>query len=104
MVYDVRYLPNPFHVEELRPLNGTQQEIMNYVFSDPIAEESVRGMAEYIERILPAYLANVKSNLVVGIGCTGGKHRSVACTERLAEILRDEGLRVSAEHRDLYKE
>lgn len=104
MVYDARFLPNPFHIPELRAFNGTQKAVADYVYADGEAQKFVEGVASQIESILPRYLASVKPCLIVGIGCTGGKHRSVATAEHLAHLLQEKGYPVRAEHRDLFKE
>ena len=104
MVYDMRFLPNPFHVPELRAFNGTNKAVADYVYEGGDDERFVKGVAAQIREILPRYLASVKPCLIVGVGCTGGKHRSVATAEHLARLLTDEGYPVRTEHRDLFKE
>lgn len=104
VVWDLRFLRNPFHEEELRPDNGLKKEVADYVFADPVAEPFVQSVVSQIEMILPAYVSNVKPSIVIGIGCTGGRHRSVAVAERLRAELEKKGIPVSVEHRDLFKE
>jgi UPF0042 nucleotide-binding protein len=104
LVFDVRFLPNPFFVEALRPLNGTSREVR--AFLD--AKEETRGfldrLEQFMEFLLPLYAAEGKSYLTVSIGCTGGKHRSVALAEELGEHLGGKGVPVSVSHRDLGRE
>ncbi|WP_019204350.1 RNase adapter RapZ [Tsukamurella sp. 1534] len=102
MVLDVRFLPNPFWVPELRPLNGLTPEVSGYVLGQPGAAGFLDAYAQLIEPVLEGYRREGKTYLTVGIGCTGGKHRSVAMTEELVRRLSGrEGIEVRAAHRDL---
>ena len=100
LVMDVRFLPNPFYIEELRPLTGEHLLVQNYVFSHPVAQEFMHKFFGLLEFILPHYINEGKTNLVIGIGCTGGQHRSVAITERLGGFLSSKGYSVNIRHRD----
>lgn len=100
VVMDVRFLPNPYYVEELRPLTGEHSLVQNYVFSGPVAQEFVEKFFGLLEFILPHYRTEGKSHLVIGIGCTGGQHRSVALVEKLAEFLRVRDYAINVKHRD----
>lgn len=102
MVLDVRFLPNPFWVPELRPLNGLTPEVSSYVLGQPDASEFLDSYAKLLRPLLDGYRREGKTYLTVGIGCTGGKHRSVAMTEELVRRLSGrEGIEVRAAHRDL---
>ena len=101
LVFDMRFLPNPFYVEELRPLSGQSEEVSNYVFSQPGANEFVNKLVDMVCFIMPMFLEQDKKQLVIGIGCTGGMHRSVAMAERLKKELAEKGKNVYLEHRDM---
>ena len=101
MVFDARFLPNPFYVEELKHKNGNDPEVREYVMGHDIAElfaEEVRGM---IEILIPFYKKEGKFSLSVCFGCTGGHHRSVTLANELSERLTAKGIRTTLEHRDL---
>lgn len=102
MVLDVRFLPNPFWVPDLRPLNGLTDEVSRYVLGQPGASQFLDTYTQLLDPVLDGYRREGKSYLTVGIGCTGGKHRSVAMTEELVRRLSGrEGIEVRAAHRDL---
>ena len=102
LAFDVRFLPNPHYEAELRPLTGFDPRIVEYVARDGRLEEFYARVIPLLEWLLPQYVAEGKAHLVVAIGCTGGRHRSVAVAEHLAERFRDsEGLLVDVEHRDV---
>jgi UPF0042 nucleotide-binding protein len=101
MVFDVRFLPNPHWVDELRPQTGLDEAVRNYVFSQVEAEAFVDKAVDLLESLLPAFVREGKSYLTVGIGCTGGHHRSVAIAEEVARRLRAEGHPLSVFHRDI---
>ncbi|AUN43052.1 RNase adapter RapZ [Tsukamurella tyrosinosolvens] len=102
MVLDVRFLPNPFWVPELRPLNGLTDEVSGYVLGQPGASDFLDTYAQLLDPLLAGYRREGKTYLTVGIGCTGGKHRSVAMTEELVRRLAGRpGIEVRAAHRDL---
>lgn len=101
MVFDARFLPNPFYVDELKNLTGNDTEVRDYVMGHDIARlfaEEVRGM---IEVLIPFYKQEGKYSLSVCFGCTGGHHRSVTLANDLNERLTDRGIRTTLEHRDL---
>lgn len=87
MVLDVRFIPNPFYVEELRERNGTEKLVSDYVLNNEISMEFLKKIEELINLLVPNYKKEGKSSLVIGIGCTGGKHRSPAMVEALKEKL-----------------
>lgn len=103
MVFDVRCLPNPFYVDDLKDKTGIDKEIKDYVMSFPESVEFHKRMMNFIEYAIPLYAKEGKSQLVISIGCTGGKHRSVLFAEMLYRYLEQQGYRVSSLHRDIYK-
>ena len=103
LVMDVRFLPNPFYVETLRPLTGEHLLVQDYVFGNPMAQEFMEKFLALLEYILPNYVKEGKSHLVIGIGCTGGQHRSVAIAERVGKFLKERLYAISIKHRDAAK-
>ena len=101
LVFDVRFLPNPYYVPELRPQTGLDEAVQDYVFRDGQANEFLTKLKDMLDYLLPRYVQEGKTALVVGIGCTGGHHRSVAMAHRMAEYLRQQGYAVSEDHRDI---
>jgi UPF0042 nucleotide-binding protein len=100
--FDVRFLPNPHYDAQLRPLTGFDQRIVDYVGRDGRLEQFYGHIVPLLEYLLPQYVAEGKSHLVVAIGCTGGRHRSVAIAEHLAEVFRDRPeYFVEVQHRDV---
>jgi len=102
LVMDVRFLPNPHWVEELRPQTGLDPTVRDYVLGQPATNEFLQRFEHLLELLLPAYEAEGKSYLSLAVGCTGGRHRSVALTEELALWLRSKGHRPRVTHRDLH--
>lgn len=100
-VWDVRFLPNPHWVPELRPQTGLDEDVSDYVLGQQEAVEFLAKLDEMYGFLLPAYADEGKSYLTVAIGCTGGRHRSVAITEALGAAMRDRGYRPLIRHRDL---
>jgi UPF0042 nucleotide-binding protein len=101
LVMDVRFLPNPHWIPELRPLTGLDPPVREYVFAQPATTEFLRRFENLLDLLLPAYAAEGKSYLSIAIGCTGGRHRSVALVEELAVWLRARGIRPRVTHRDV---
>ena len=101
LVFDVRFLPNPYYVSDLRPLTGLDQGVRDYVFAGGQADEFMERLWGLVGWLLPRYEEEGKTALVVSIGCTGGHHRSVAIAHTLAERIRVQGWPVSESHRDL---
>lgn len=101
LVIDCRFLPNPHWVEELRPQTGLDEPVRDYVLHQPATAEFLQRFEHLLELLLPAYEAEGKSYLSLAIGCTGGRHRSVALAEELAAWLRTKGHRPRVTHRDL---
>ncbi|MHB1652395.1 MAG: RNase adapter RapZ [Desulfitobacteriaceae bacterium] len=100
LVMDVRFLPNPYYVQELRPLTGEHPLVRDYVLASAMAQEFMRRYLALLEYILPYYLSEGKTHLVLGVGCTGGQHRSVAIGEHLREFLQEQEYPVNLKHRD----
>ena len=101
LVFDCRFLPNPHWVPELRPLTGLDPPVRDYVLARPESAEFTDKIDDLLRFLLPRYLAEGKSYLTVAVGCTGGRHRSVAIAEELARRLRVEGHSLSVFHRDV---
>ena len=105
LLFDVRFLPNPHWVDELRPLDGRDAPVRDYVFGQPMARPFLERLEELLDVTLPGYVAERKRYLTIAIGCTGGKHRSVAIAEHVAAHLADRSdVAVRAVHRDLGEE
>ncbi len=103
-VFDCRFLPNPYWVDELRPLTGLAEEVQEFVGAFELTSEFLRRVEDLLELLLPAYLAEGKSLLTIAFGCTGGRHRSVAIVEAVADWLRTErGVEPRIRHRDVGK-
>jgi UPF0042 nucleotide-binding protein len=105
LLFDVRFLPNPHWVEELRQFTGRDAPVRDYVFAQPEAEPFLSALQRLLDVVVPGYVNEGKRYLTIGIGCTGGKHRSVAISEAIGTYLRDTTeLSVSVQHRDLGEE
>ena len=104
MVADVRFLPNPFWIPELRPKSGLSRDVAQYVLKHQAAQDFQNHMLALLATVAPGYLAEGKRQVTVAIGCTGGKHRSTSMAEDLAARLRDKGYPSTVLHRDLGKE
>lgn len=103
LVFDVRCLPNPFYIKELKYKTGMDFEVSDYVMSWPQSQELYRKLEELIDFLIPLYISEGKSQLVIAVGCTGGKHRSVTFAEKLFNHLLDKGKKVTVNHRDITK-
>ena len=102
-VFDCRFLPNPYWIDELRDLTGLDPAVQEYVRSMGLTGEFLRRIEDLFDLLLPAYVAEGKSLLTIGFGCTGGHHRSVTIVETVAEWLRSKGLEPRVRHRDIGK-
>jgi UPF0042 nucleotide-binding protein len=100
-VLDVRFLPNPYWVEEMRPLTGLDEPVRRYVLGQPEAKEFLERADYLLKFLVPAYVKEGKSYLTIAIGCTGGRHRSVVLVEEIADRLRKMGYNPSTIHRDV---
>lgn len=103
LVFDVRFLPNPYYVEELRPLNGLDLPVAEFVFSYQQTRTFMEKITEMLDFLLPLYIEEGKLSLTVAIGCTGGHHRSVAIAAALCDHLKAEGVRAVNFNRDIEK-
>ena len=103
LVFDVRCLPNPFYIEELKHLTGLDEPVYSYVMKWEQTKGVVQRLISLIDYMLPLYCDEGKSQLVIAIGCTGGKHRSVALAQLLYDHLLENGHRTSVNHRDIQK-
>ena len=103
LLFDVRFLPNPYYVPELKKKTGMDQEVQDFVMDSPISKEFMQKLGDMVEFLIPQYINEGKNKLVIGIGCTGGHHRSVTIARELYKRLEDEnahyGLRIA--HRDI---
>lgn len=103
LVFDVRFLPNPFYVAALRKKSGETPAVSDYIWKWPISHQFMEKTCGLLEFLLPNFVKEGKAQLVIAVGCTGGLHRSVFIVRRLQEWLKTQGYRASVEHRDLYK-
>ena len=104
LVFDVRFLPNPYYVDQLKALTGNDKPVQDYVMGFEVSHVFLDKLADMIQFLLPNYVQEGKNQLIIGIGCTGGKHRSVTLANRLFDLLslqNDYGIRI--EHRDIGK-
>ena len=100
LVLDVRCLPNPFYVPELKNLTGLDQEVVDYVMAAPESQELLRRYESMLEYALPLYVKEGKSQLMIAVGCTGGKHRSITFARKIGEFCEKLGYEPSVQHRD----
>jgi RNase adapter protein RapZ len=102
LVFDVRFMQNPYYIDELRQLSGLTAEVRAFVLGQPVAQEFLRYLREFLAFALPAYVGEGKTRLTIALGCTGGYHRSIALTEALADWLRERDFGpVAVFHREL---
>lgn len=101
MVFDVRFLPNPYYVESLRKYSGMDEGVKTYVMKWPEAVEFMNKLVDMVEFLIPNFIKEGKSQLVIAIGCTGGRHRSVTMANMLSQKLKENNHRVITEHRDI---
>jgi UPF0042 nucleotide-binding protein len=102
LVFDVRFMQNPYYVAELRPLSGLTDEVRAFVLDQPVAARFLDFLVEFLDFAIPAYIAEGKTRLTIAIGCTGGYHRSIVITEELASWLRNQDFGpVAVFHREL---
>ena len=101
MVLDVRFIPNPYYVPSLKALTGNNKKVAQYVLKYDITREFLQSLHDMLSRLIPCYIKEGKYSLCIAFGCTGGHHRSVVAANEMARIFREEGRRVTLEHRDL---
>ncbi len=105
LVFDVRFLPNPFYYEEMRPLTGNDAMVHDYVMGFDVAKEFLKKLTDMTEFLIPNYVSEGKNQLVIAVGCTGGKHRSVTLALELYEALKNnQDYAIKIEHRDIQKD
>ena len=102
LVFDVRFMPNPYYVEELRPKTGNDQGVRDYVMNSDVSKEFLNKLIDMIKFLIPNYIAEGKNQLVIAVGCTGGKHRSVTTARYLFEALdNNDHYGIKLAHRDI---
>ncbi len=104
LVFDVRCFPNPFYIDELKKKTGNDKEVQDYVMSFPSAGIFMEKLEDMMKFMVPLYIEEGKVSLTIAIGCTGGKHRSITMTNKLAECLKNEGYEVNTIYRDMGRE
>lgn len=103
LVFDVRFLPNPFYISELKESTGNDVAVQNYVMGFETTVIFIKKIVKLLTFLMPEYKKEGKSNIVISIGCTGGKHRSVTIANKISEIFKDKNYRVLLTHRDIEK-
>jgi UPF0042 nucleotide-binding protein len=101
MVFDMRFIPNPFYLKSMRKLTGNSEKVSSYVMKFPETQDSLRTICDLVDRLIPFYTREGKFHLVLAFGCTGGQHRSVAVANEVSRRFLAEGKRVITVHRDL---
>src|SRR6266849_5818761 len=104
LVFDIRFLPNPHFVPELRPLDGRDARVSEFIFKHEESRELLRRLQHLLDFLLPAYQREGKAYLTIAVGCTGGRHRSVSLVEELRRSLEERGFPPSVMHRDINRE
>ncbi len=103
LVLDTRFLPNPFYIDDLRDKTGKNSQVRDYVLEFPETQRFIKAMFRFLDYLMPNFLEEGKSYVTIAIGCTGGKHRSVALAEVLGEHLKVKDFSVQINHRDIFK-
>ena len=103
LVFDTRFLPNPHYVEHLREKTGKDENVVAYIFDSKVTKGFLAKLYDFLEYLMPNFVDEGKSHLTIAIGCTGGKHRSVAIAENLAERLKKKKYKIQIHHRDIHK-
>ena len=103
LVFDVRFIPNPYYIPDMRNKTGNDEEVREYVMSWKESQTFLTKMVDLVEFLIPNYIKEGKNQLVISIGCTGGKHRSVTLANALFKVLKDKGHRTVFQHRILIK-
>lgn len=103
LVFDTRFLPNPFYINTLREKTGRSKSVREYVLQSEGADQFLKELFRFVDYLMPNFMEEGKSTLTIAIGCTGGKHRSVVCAEKLKHRLRANSFNVRIFHRDIYK-
>ncbi|GAB6179413.1 RNase adapter RapZ [Desulfotomaculum defluvii] len=103
LVIDVRFLPNPHYIPELRCLTGNDKPVQEHVMSKDVTKEFMAKFTDFIQFLIPHYQNEGKATLMIAIGCTGGMHRSVTLANKLGDVLKEKGYRVNVRHRDIMR-
>ena len=103
LVFDVRFLPNPFYIEDMKTQTGLDESVRQFVMSSEVSKEFLKKLEDMLLFLIPHYIKEGKNQLVVAVGCTGGKHRSVTIARSIHDILQVDGHSVVIEHRDIAK-
>lgn len=103
MVFDARFIPNPYYLKSMKHPTGNNKKIRDYVMKFPETQDFIRKAADLIQGLIPYYIKQGKRTLVIAFGCTGGQHRSVAMANLFSEIFREQGCNVTTVHRDILK-
>ena len=104
LVFDVRFLPNPFYIDDLKPLTGNDKAVFDYVMSSDTAKTFLYKLKDMLDFLIPNYITEGKNQLVIAIGCTGGKHRSVTLTNAIYSEFENSNYGCKKEHRDIEKD
>ncbi len=103
LVIDVRFLPNPYYIPELRCLTGNDEPVQRHVLSKDVTKEFMEKFIDFVTFLIPHYQNEGKATLMIAIGCTGGMHRSVTLANKLGDVLSEKGYRVNVRHRDIMR-
>lgn len=103
LVFDTRFLPNPYYIDELRELDGRSKKVRDFVLNSEMTKKFLEHLIRLVEFLIPGFIQEGKSTLTISVGCTGGKHRSVVVAEVLGRHLEEKKLKVKIIHRDVYK-
>ena len=101
LLFDMRFIPNPYYVPSLKKLTGNNKKVFQYVMRQEVTKTFIKDLRSMMNTIIPYYIKEGKYHINIGFGCTGGQHRSVAMANKMAEIFKEDGYRVTLEHRDL---
>lgn len=101
LVFDMRFIPNPYYVQSLRELTGNSKKVRAYVMKQTVTQEFLDDIIPLLEKLIPSYMREGKYSLNIAFGCTGGHHRSVASANEVAQILKDKGYSITVTHRDI---
>jgi len=104
LIFDVRFIQNPYYIEDLRPYSGKDQKVRDFVMKWPESRQFLKMLFDMIQYLIPYYIREGKVQLVIGIGCTGGRHRSVVFANEIAAMLKASHHRVIVDHRDINKD
>lgn len=104
LIFDVRFIPNPYYIDGLRPYSGEDPKVKEFVMKWPESRQFLKKLYDMVQYLIPYYIREGKTQLVIGIGCTGGRHRSVAITNEIAGMLKANRHRVIIDHRDIDKD